>query len=135
MIKSNTKVLFNKVAPGGKSELARAGTCATERNPKPCHKGVQSQVGTVVPDGSSGSQEQETAPQERDEVATKTGTGQTCEVATCGLGRHARSVRNTANGLAHNDLQPLGRHDRNLRNKVFWSGIPWNIQGQWAVVR
>ena len=32
MIKSNTKVLFNKVAPGGKSELARAGTCATERS-------------------------------------------------------------------------------------------------------
>ena len=32
MIKSNTKVLFNKVAPGSKSELARAGTCATERN-------------------------------------------------------------------------------------------------------
>ena len=32
MIKSNTKVLFNKVAPGGKSELTRAGTCATERS-------------------------------------------------------------------------------------------------------
>ena len=32
MIKRNTKVLFNKVAPGSKSELARAGTCATERN-------------------------------------------------------------------------------------------------------
>ena len=32
MIKSNTKVLFNKVASGGKSELARAGTCATERS-------------------------------------------------------------------------------------------------------
>ena len=32
MIKSNTIVLFIKVTPGGKSELARAGTCATERN-------------------------------------------------------------------------------------------------------
>ena len=32
MIKSNTKVLFIKVAQGGKSELARAGTCATERS-------------------------------------------------------------------------------------------------------
>ena len=32
VIKNNTKVLFNKVAPSGKSELARAGTCATERS-------------------------------------------------------------------------------------------------------
>ena len=32
VIKSNTKVLFNKVAPGGKRELVRAGTCATERS-------------------------------------------------------------------------------------------------------
>ena len=31
LIKSNTKVLVNKVAPCGKSELARARTCATER--------------------------------------------------------------------------------------------------------
>ena len=39
----------------------------------------------MVPDVSSGSQEQETAPQGRDEVATKAGTGWTCKVATCGL--------------------------------------------------
>ena len=32
VIKSSTKVAVNKVAPGGKSELARAGTCATERS-------------------------------------------------------------------------------------------------------
>ena len=32
MIKSNTKVLFNKVAPGRKSKLARAGICATEKS-------------------------------------------------------------------------------------------------------
>ena len=32
VIKSDTKVLFNEVAPGGKSELARAGTCAAERS-------------------------------------------------------------------------------------------------------
>ena len=32
VIKSNTKVLFNKVARGGKSELARARTCTTERS-------------------------------------------------------------------------------------------------------
>ena len=32
VIKSNTKVLFNKVASAGMSELARAGTCATERS-------------------------------------------------------------------------------------------------------
>ena len=39
----------------------------------------------MVPDGSSGSQEQEAAPQGRDEIATKTGTGWTCKVATSGL--------------------------------------------------
>ena len=32
MIKSNTIVLFIKVAPGSKSELARAGTSATKSN-------------------------------------------------------------------------------------------------------
>ena len=32
MIKSSTKVLFNEVELGGKSELARAGTCARERS-------------------------------------------------------------------------------------------------------
>ena len=51
--------------------------------PKPSHKGVQSWVGTV--DGSSGSQEQEAAPQGRDEVMTITGTGWSCEAVTCGL--------------------------------------------------
>ena len=53
--------------------------------PKPCHKGIQSRVGTVVPDGSSGSQEQEVAPQGRDEVAPITGTGWSCKAVTCGL--------------------------------------------------
>ena len=53
--------------------------------PKLCHKGVQSQLGDVVPDSSSGSQGQKAAPQRRGEVAMKTETGQTCEVATCGL--------------------------------------------------
>ena len=48
-------------------------------------------TGSVVPDGSSGSQEQETAPQDAMkwtktmEVAMKTGTGRTCEAATCSL--------------------------------------------------
>ena len=39
------------------------------------------------------------------------------------LGRHARSVRNRASGLAHNDLRSHGRHNRNLRNKVFLFGM------------
>ena len=80
MIKSNAKVLFNKGASGGKSRDLRH-----REEPKPCHKGVRSQVGDVVPDGSSGSQEQEAAPHERGEAAINTGTGWTCEVATCGL--------------------------------------------------
>ena len=33
----------------------------------------------------SSSHEQEAAPQGRGDVTTKTGTGRTCEVATCGL--------------------------------------------------
>ena len=41
---------------------------------------MQSQVGTVVPGGSSGSQVQEAAPQGRDDVETMAGTGLTCEV-------------------------------------------------------
>ena len=53
--------------------------------PKPSHKGVRSRVGTVLLDGSSGSQEQEAAPQGHDEVATMTGTGWSCEAVTCGL--------------------------------------------------
>ena len=52
---------------------------------KPCHKGVRSQLGDVVPDGSSGLQEQEAAPQGRGEGSMKTGTVWTCEVVTCGL--------------------------------------------------
>ena len=62
MIKSNTIVLFIKVAPGRMSELARVVTCATKsennratRDPVPTR--------SVVPDGSSGLQEQEAAPQ------------------------------------------------------------------------
>ena len=39
----------------------------------------------MVPDGSSGSQEQEAAPQWRDEVATMTGTGWSCKTVTYGL--------------------------------------------------
>ena len=39
----------------------------------------------MVPDGSSGSQEQEAAPQGRYEVVTMTGTGWSCEAVTCGL--------------------------------------------------
>ena len=39
----------------------------------------------MVPDGSSGLQEQEAAPQGRDEVATMTGTGWSCKAVTCGL--------------------------------------------------
>ena len=39
----------------------------------------------MVPDGSSGSQEQEAAPQGRDEVAMMTGKGGSCEAVTCGL--------------------------------------------------
>ena len=38
------------------------------------------------------------------------------------LGRHPRSVRNRASGLARNDLRPFGRRDRNLMIKVFLSG-------------
>ena len=39
----------------------------------------------MVLDGSSGSQEQEAAPQWHHEAATMTGTGWACEAVTCGL--------------------------------------------------
>ena len=61
------------MAPDGKSELARAGTCTTERDQN------------RIPDGSSGSQEQEAVPQGRDEVATMTGAGWSCKAVTCDL--------------------------------------------------
>ena len=91
--------------------------------PKPCHKGVQSRVVTVVQDGSSGSQEQETAPQGHDEVATMAEQGGLAKCDLRPLGKHTRSVRNRASELARYDLRPLGRSDRNLMNKVFSSGL------------
>ena len=79
MIKSNTKVLFNKVAPGGKSKLARAGTCATERNRNHATRASNSEW-ELWYQVAVQAQEPEVAPQEHDEVVTMAGTGRTCEV-------------------------------------------------------
>ena len=85
------------MAPGGKSELARAGTCATERS-KNHATGASDPHREMWYQLSSGSQEQEAAPQGGDEVATKTGTERTCNLRP--LGRRIRSLRNRASGLA-----------------------------------
>ena len=98
VIKSNTKVLFIKVAPSGKSELARAGTCATERSQNRTTRAYNPNW-EVVPVGSSGSQEQEAAPQ----GAAKTGKND--------------ENRNRAD-LRSCELRPLGGHVWRLRNKA-----------------
>ena len=85
MIKNNTKVLFIMKWHRCQEQAHKSRDLRNRKEPKQCHKGIQSRVGTVVPDGSSGSQEQEAAPQGRDEVATMTGTGWSCKAVTCGL--------------------------------------------------
>ena len=58
----------------------------------------------MVPDGSSGSQEQEAAPQGRGEVVTRAGTRRTCEVTTYGLLASATGTSGTKSsrlGMEH----------------------------------
>ena len=83
VIKSDTKVLFNKVAPDSKSELARAGTLA-ERGAKSKNKNPERGAKTVpqgrqFPNGRCGTSWQFRLARARSCTtgAMKTGTGRT----------------------------------------------------------
>ena len=65
----------------------------------------------------------------------KTGTGWTCKVAACGLLVGTSGASGTEQvDLRSNDLRPLGRRDRNLRNRVF-SSENGTSRSKQAVVR
>ena len=91
VIKNNTNVYLI-----GRHQVARASSIeqglAPQRIIPYMPQGRPVTTGSVVPDGSSGSQEQETAPQDAMkwtktmEVAMKTPTGRTCEPAAFLIG-------------------------------------------------
>ena len=125
VIKNNTKVYLTKWHQVARASSIEQGL-APQRIMPTMPQGRPVPTGSVVPESSSGSQEQEAAPQDvtklmKTEVAMKTRTGRTCEVATCGLlGRH---VGGTASGFAKQQLAVFWQaRVRKLRNKLLSFG-------------
>ena len=115
MIKSNPIVLFIKVPPSGKSELARAGTCHTKSNDNRATR-ASSPDWKCGPDGSSCLQEQETAPQRCDKVDGDNGScnknWNRADLRYHDLWPLGRQVGSRASGLVRQKLGSFGRHAR-----------------------
>ena len=118
MIKGNTKVLFIMKW----HQIARAGTCATERNQNRATRASNPEWELWYRMAVQARKSRKLHHRGVMKFRRKQEQGDLRSYDLRPLGRYAGSIRNRASGLARNDLQPLGRHDRNLRNKVFLSG-------------
>ena len=129
VIKNNTKVYlirWHQVARTSSIEQGLAQQIIMPTMPQGCLV----PTGSVAPDGSSVSQEQETAPQDamkstkKMEVAMKTETGRTCEPAAWWWGK--RTCETATFGLLADPCE-----ETQEQALVIWA---WNIKEQ-AVVR
>ena len=103
-----------------------------QRGTETMPQGCKIPTGCVVPDGSSGSQEQEATPQGRDEVAIKTGTGRIAKVRPAASWQ-AREEQGKPIFKAETCGLLVGTcKEPQEQSFLIWT---WNIQEQHAVVR